>query len=1018
MFLKELRLSKRMSDKKSKGKSVRWRRSYKACINCRLKKVKCDLGPLENPHSPPCVRCKREARDCIFDEPLKKLGTVENENDSIDDNQRVPNSPEDEIQQNTDIIQERISSIVATNESRFNNDISNSQKHERKDKPSERKSNLKVNFTNMRNALEFLANAAGQAAEERLSEEEEELNNKFEKELNDDHISIDSPATQSTTSTDSVKHLDLSDESIASLFLSENETNRKKVTSLIEAVIAARPISNRKLTDYDYIGKSKMISEFEAIQLINAFFLTMHPFYPYLPDQLQDPHELARYPILLCTILTISSRHHKFNELGTYNGVNDKRHIDVHEKLWVYCQKMISQTVWAEASTRSLGTVLAFLLFTEWNPRAIHWKWADYANNPKLNDFSTSDTGINDYLKVGKRTTGLGAIRRSDRMAWMLCGTSVRIAQDMGFIENSSNVFVATHTSETFHAMNVGQRSSLNESLNDTYYSQGRMSSYRNKQQQTLKNEIFYIENIFSENFKITERNYWKSQLQENIENKIDIDDKIALSDKVRGFLNDEFALFYSNGNDPTYSNERNNQPYSSFSTLPLPVNLSKSQQANIELLRIFSTAYKTIYSRNQNQKLSSNNQSHNISLLDIFAPLLHNWTIAFGDLLQPSDVCEPINLNNRNNKRVVKEFNKIIEGESLICDYNYCQLYIFSLALQIGLDGEILTVNEITKSSTYINLAYQSAKEYILSTERVFTLKMLKYMPVRWLTRLIRATAFLVKCYLSVAGTDQELNSISEINMIFKLGGTSANEVLELIKKSAILLGSSSPDELHLCSRYSSIIMCFYKEMSEKNLTRKRGSTDKHNAIEELNKIRQHKKQKLLQKEYKKKTYKKRVSSDTIRTKTNNFNQINLTRTTKGRPEVALDTEAQASHRKNLQTQTAADESALSTSPSISEVGSKNSNQSLMQLTSQIEVGTSSDLGPTNRDLLSYNTRETSPNTGHTGVTGEPTGSHANEFLDWFSASGDIGLEFVESWTEMLEQRYMKDDDNLLFNN
>lgn len=43
-----------------------FRRSYKACINCRAKKIKCDLGDLANPSEPPCARCRREGRQCEF----------------------------------------------------------------------------------------------------------------------------------------------------------------------------------------------------------------------------------------------------------------------------------------------------------------------------------------------------------------------------------------------------------------------------------------------------------------------------------------------------------------------------------------------------------------------------------------------------------------------------------------------------------------------------------------------------------------------------------------------------------------------------------------------------------------------------------------------------------------------------------------------------------------------------------------------------------------------------------------
>ncbi|EPQ31912.1 uncharacterized protein PFL1_00111 [Pseudozyma flocculosa PF-1] len=43
-----------------------FQRSFKACDGCRTKKVKCDLGSLDAPSEPPCSRCKREMRQCLF----------------------------------------------------------------------------------------------------------------------------------------------------------------------------------------------------------------------------------------------------------------------------------------------------------------------------------------------------------------------------------------------------------------------------------------------------------------------------------------------------------------------------------------------------------------------------------------------------------------------------------------------------------------------------------------------------------------------------------------------------------------------------------------------------------------------------------------------------------------------------------------------------------------------------------------------------------------------------------------
>lgn len=48
------------------------KRVYQACIPCRRRKVKCDLGSVDNPGDPPCVRCRRESKECYFSATRRK----------------------------------------------------------------------------------------------------------------------------------------------------------------------------------------------------------------------------------------------------------------------------------------------------------------------------------------------------------------------------------------------------------------------------------------------------------------------------------------------------------------------------------------------------------------------------------------------------------------------------------------------------------------------------------------------------------------------------------------------------------------------------------------------------------------------------------------------------------------------------------------------------------------------------------------------------------------------------------
>jgi hypothetical protein len=48
------------------------KRVYQACIPCRRRKVRCDLGSVDDPHEPPCVRCRRESKECYFSATRRK----------------------------------------------------------------------------------------------------------------------------------------------------------------------------------------------------------------------------------------------------------------------------------------------------------------------------------------------------------------------------------------------------------------------------------------------------------------------------------------------------------------------------------------------------------------------------------------------------------------------------------------------------------------------------------------------------------------------------------------------------------------------------------------------------------------------------------------------------------------------------------------------------------------------------------------------------------------------------------
>ncbi|KAH3900331.1 uncharacterized protein SCODWIG_00471 [Saccharomycodes ludwigii] len=987
-------------------KQIKHKRLYKACLNCRTRKVKCDLGPVDNPHDPPCGRCKRERKECIFVERHKRgpkpskyknsrmdtADNYDNNNNACIDTQgsgdtistkrkkrKIKHRNNNEVFTNDTantgswrsiVIEptiERFNSIsgyhqhkstILTNgdgeqigkdagnaedssgtrhydKKRTEDDNFNEHDENNNDSDNEDKSHqiLNTEVSTTHGALEFLAKAAGSVAKEdfrdyvdaenkyeeyesregmdsslkkkdsklktserKMEPHAEKFTNKDRKKLPSDN-SVVSHNLQPTITSKTVGSLyaitqinginpvtnqsnnqeeqycyyedastkNSSDQNNADkqcgVDASDNNCNRTSIPP-VDKLRFVRPKPSLQLKDIEYIDV--ILTEYEARCLIRLFFLTLHPYFPHVPIHLQDEDELAKYPLLLCSILTISSRYHPFTEIhepmfltagkGREGGVEEeeeeeeeayelllKKNIEIHERLWIYCQRLISQTVWAEASTRSIGTVLAFLLFTEWNPRAIHWRWSDYANveepgtqlphggnkNENENEKKNKNKNKNKNSETGGiGLTGLSTMRRSDRMSWMLSGSAVRLAQDMGFINSSTKIFLATHISEINIAMNMNQRSILSQSLNEISFNGDSFDGNAPYGDGLGADTRSGINSMFTKETwdrwdKILEEMKGNGKLKKNVINDLKCE-----------FLNDEKVLYYSNTEDAStatnidasYSKHHTNN---SFGNNTGNLKFSFTQRAKIELLRIMNIGYESIYSGDV--RLYSSDTKHNLAILGILSPLIESWYNRYKSLLKPCNVVSTFkacDLSKFCDKKYIFKINKKLDGESLISDYYYCQLYIYSLALQISnsapsVTNTVLRLSEITKHARYVELAYNAAKEILNSAIRIHKLNLLKYMPVRWVTRIVRSVAFVVKCCLTLASDDGNNNLGKDKNNshdILTLSVIPIEETIQIIQNTSIILREASPDELHLCTRYSTILMYLCTEMKLKN--------------------------------------------------------------------------------------------------------------------------------------------------------------------------------------------------------
>lgn len=73
------------SQSAQQAQQAQHKRVYQACIPCRRRKVRCDLGSVDDPHDPPCVRCRRESKECYFSATRRKRKV---DDDAFDDQEQ------------------------------------------------------------------------------------------------------------------------------------------------------------------------------------------------------------------------------------------------------------------------------------------------------------------------------------------------------------------------------------------------------------------------------------------------------------------------------------------------------------------------------------------------------------------------------------------------------------------------------------------------------------------------------------------------------------------------------------------------------------------------------------------------------------------------------------------------------------------------------------------------------------------------------------------------------------------
>ncbi|KAF2848156.1 hypothetical protein T440DRAFT_429428 [Plenodomus tracheiphilus IPT5] len=449
-------------------------RTYQACIPCRRRKVRCDLGPVDHPHDPPCVRCRRESKECFFSATRRKRkADGEDDLDEVDDYE-LRNGRK---RQRSDDVRPEPVNVTATSAAYISQPLTpggsvgryeplrrpnTSAGH---DLPQNDEEDQKVNNETV---------ATLQAGE--VYSGHDALNLLFEAAgMNSHHRTTSTSSLQRPTlgSTPGSQNNFASPQANTSNMRSNSRTAPEPAVdpALQQPVIPEPPNelafadAVRAWTKFRFVRAGWLTAK-EAIAYLDYFYTYLSPLTPIVVPDYRDhafhAKMLREEPMLVITLLTISAR---YSQPSGSSGVGaTSRSYLIHEKLWKYLQGMIDRMIFGQEQfgggfcgagqqpgsdvnplsrkgLRTLGTVESLMLLTEWHPRALHFPPGDDDDELVLpDDPYDSDPKADMYKGVGDKRidSWLEPCWRSDRMCWMLLGNAMSLAFEIGVFDETS----------------------------------------------------------------------------------------------------------------------------------------------------------------------------------------------------------------------------------------------------------------------------------------------------------------------------------------------------------------------------------------------------------------------------------------------------------------------------------------------------------------------------------------------------------------------------------------------------
>ncbi|KAE8160127.1 C6 transcription factor [Aspergillus tamarii] len=417
--------------RQSRNGHATYQRTYKACLACRQRKAKCELGtgPDGLPLGPPCAKCRREQRECVFSE--KKAWERQKKRGQSEEGTPPSARTRPRLSSNPGISRDESHHVLGHGPSPLSY-----AEHDQDNGDSALQSSPAEGSQRRRQSTSTLANSMMRTV---VSSGNDALNILFEaaaahsKEHGNGLSESSTPSRTARSSTGRSNNYDSS-------------LNQSIVPPEVLAK-AAQPveISQTSKEVLSIWGACRFVrmgwfTAREAVTFIDLFFKNMSDLSPILTDFYAD-HKNHRWlvshdPVLCCTILMISSRYHLLPGAG-----GGSRNFFIHHRLWQHCQQLVMRLMFgqeksSQSKVRNIGTIEALMLMSEWHPRSLHfppesdgWDF-DLTSVPpepqEPEDSSSTNRWLEDMIEPA---------RRSDQMSWMLLGSALSLAHELGIFE-------------------------------------------------------------------------------------------------------------------------------------------------------------------------------------------------------------------------------------------------------------------------------------------------------------------------------------------------------------------------------------------------------------------------------------------------------------------------------------------------------------------------------------------------------------------------------------------------------